>query len=296
AVCVRLGFWQLDRLEWRTERNRAVAERLAQPTLPITSARLDTTGLTYRRVELRGEFDETRSFVLAGRTFQGMPGVHVVSPLRLENGDVVLVNRGWVRAPDAATVDLRPFRVEGPVRLTGIIVPSSRSGHPVSRTAGPVPARRSASPLRRPTTMPRPCGSAPMTTPYARRSRTRSPTSSCRRSPRTARATPTRASPSGSGRRRWIAGRPSATRSSGSPSRPSHCAAGLSWSRGAGRRESGARPSRARAPAYPRLSESPHRPVREREVVLHVHLHGLARLHEDRLRREGRRRADRVQE
>src|SRR5690606_10857588 len=71
AVCVRLGFWQLDRLEWRTERNRAVAERLAQPTVPITSARLDTTGLTYRRVELRGEFDETRSFVLAGRTFQG---------------------------------------------------------------------------------------------------------------------------------------------------------------------------------------------------------------------------------
>jgi len=36
---------------------------------------------------------------------------------------VVLVNRGWLRAPDAATVDLRPFRVEGPVRLTGIVVP-----------------------------------------------------------------------------------------------------------------------------------------------------------------------------
>lgn len=137
AVCVRLGFWQLDRLEWRTERNRAVAERLAQPTLPITSARLDTTGLTYRRVELRGEFDETRSFVLAGRTFQGMPGVHVVSPLRLENGDVVLVNRGWVRAPDAATVDLRPFRVEGPVRLTGIVVPffpKRAPGEPDRRT------------------------------------------------------------------------------------------------------------------------------------------------------------------
>lgn len=123
AVCVRLGFWQLDRLEWRTERNRILSERLALPVLPVASADLDTAGLAYRRVELRGEFDNARSFVLAGRAHGGVPGVHVVTPLRLEHGDVVLVNRGWLRAPDAATVDLRPHRVDGPVHLIGMVVP-----------------------------------------------------------------------------------------------------------------------------------------------------------------------------
>lgn len=123
GVCVRLGFWQLDRLEWRTERNRIASERLALPVLPVTSADLDTAGLAYRRVELRGEFDNARAFVLAGRAHRGVPGVHVVTPLRLENGDVVLVNRGWLRASDAATVDLRPHRIDGPVRLTGMVIP-----------------------------------------------------------------------------------------------------------------------------------------------------------------------------
>src|SRR5690606_24277795 len=96
----------------------------ALPALPVTSAALDTTGLAFRRVELRGEFDDARAFVLAGRAHQGMPGVHVITPLRLEGGGgVVLVNRGWLRAPDAATVHLEPSHAEGPVRLTGLAVP-----------------------------------------------------------------------------------------------------------------------------------------------------------------------------
>ncbi|HEX6940280.1 MAG TPA: SURF1 family protein [Longimicrobiales bacterium] len=124
AGCIRLGFWQLDRLESRLERNRLITERLARPALAVTSAGLDTAGLAYRRVELRGEFDNARSFVLAGRAYQGVPGVHVITPLRLEGaGGVVLVNRGWLPAPDAATVDLKPHALAGPVQVTGIAVP-----------------------------------------------------------------------------------------------------------------------------------------------------------------------------
>lgn len=125
AVCVRLGFWQLDRLEQRTERNRLIEERLATPALTVSSAQLDTTGLAYRTVELHGEYDHARSFILAGRALGGRPGVHVVTPLRLEgDAGVVLVNRGWLHSPDAASVDLAPYRDEtGPVRLRGMVVP-----------------------------------------------------------------------------------------------------------------------------------------------------------------------------
>lgn len=144
GVCVRLGFWQLDRLEWRVEHNRVVSERLALPPLPVTSAALDTTGLAYRRVELRGAFDDARTFVLAGRAHQGMPGVHLITPLRLEGGGgVVLVNRGWLRAPDAATVHLEPSRVDGTVRLTGLAVPffakrASDDGERRDRSSAPI--------------------------------------------------------------------------------------------------------------------------------------------------------------
>ncbi|HEX7119475.1 MAG TPA: SURF1 family protein [Longimicrobiales bacterium] len=143
AVCVRLGFWQLDRLEWRLERNRLIAERLALPAVPVASAELDTAGLAYRRVELRGEYDNARSFVLAGRAHGGAPGVHVITPLRLEGGGVVLVNRGWLPAPDAATVELAPYDVVGPVRLIGMAVPffapaAPREADARARTSTPV--------------------------------------------------------------------------------------------------------------------------------------------------------------
>lgn len=48
AVCIRLGFWQLDRLDQRDTRNARVAERLALPALPLEAAVDDTAGLGYR--------------------------------------------------------------------------------------------------------------------------------------------------------------------------------------------------------------------------------------------------------
>lgn len=124
ALCVRLGFWQLDRLEQRLERNRLIEERMVAPVLMLTSADIDTAGLAYRTVELRGEYDLARSFVLAGRAMDGSPGVHIVTPLRLENdGGFVLVNRGWLPSPDAASVDLAPYREIGPIHLHGMAVP-----------------------------------------------------------------------------------------------------------------------------------------------------------------------------
>lgn len=138
AACIRLGFWQLDRLEQRRARNALIEERLSAPVVTLTTAPVDTAGLPYRRVELRGEYLIDDSFVLASRAYRGTPGVHVITPLRLDRGDIVLVNRGWLPSPDAATVDLSAYDVAGPVRLTGL----ARSFFPKRRGDAPASARR----------------------------------------------------------------------------------------------------------------------------------------------------------
>lgn len=122
VVCVRLGFWQLDRHEQRKTRNALVAERLALPELELDGAVTDTAGLTYRRVRLEGEFDHARTVVWARRAYQGSPGAHVVTPLILADGSAVLVNRGWVYSADAATVDLSDLETSGYVALTGLVL------------------------------------------------------------------------------------------------------------------------------------------------------------------------------
>jgi surfeit locus 1 family protein len=127
GTCVRLGFWQLDRLEQRRARNAAIRAAGDLPPLRLDSAApalsADPRALAWRRAEAAGRYHHAGDMVLRGRARGGRPGVHLVSPLVLADGRVVMVNRGWVPAPDASTADVRPLRTTGPVRVSGALLP-----------------------------------------------------------------------------------------------------------------------------------------------------------------------------
>jgi surfeit locus 1 family protein len=121
AACLRLGFWQLDRREQRLERNHAIAERLATDPVSLDAAPQDTTGLVNRPARLRGRYDHDGSFALIGRSYMGSPGVYIFTPLRLDAG-AILVNRGWVPSPDAASVDLAALRPPPDPEVAGVLL------------------------------------------------------------------------------------------------------------------------------------------------------------------------------
>jgi surfeit locus 1 family protein len=50
----------------------------------------------HRRVILRGEYLGERQFLLDNRTYEGKAGYEVLTPFRLGDGRILLVNRGWV--------------------------------------------------------------------------------------------------------------------------------------------------------------------------------------------------------
>lgn len=110
ALFVRLGFWQLDRLAERRSENAVKRARLAEPTVSFDRLRREPQRLL-RRAVVEGIPDYANEFVVTGRSRRGSPGVHVMTPLRMPGNDTaVLVNRGWLYAPDAATVDLSRWR------------------------------------------------------------------------------------------------------------------------------------------------------------------------------------------
>jgi surfeit locus 1 family protein len=125
AVLLSLGFWQLARMH---EKNAIVAERTARleaPPIDVDRAVADPADAEGRRIVLRGRFLNEHELYLMGRSYEGMSGLHVITPLLLADGRAVLVDRGWVpfarRAPAsrpdgqiAAEVD-----VDGVVRLGG---------------------------------------------------------------------------------------------------------------------------------------------------------------------------------
>src|SRR5688500_9189499 len=99
AVCVRLGFWQLGRLEQRRVRNAVIERGLRQPPIPLAGPALeqaaaDPARWAWRRVVASGTYLDSGEVLLRGRSDGGRPGVHVATPLQLAGTSrVVLVNR-----------------------------------------------------------------------------------------------------------------------------------------------------------------------------------------------------------
>ncbi|MFC1531049.1 SURF1 family protein [Gemmatimonadota bacterium] len=136
AVFIRLGTWQLDRLVERRDRNadHAVLAAAAPLDLPGTSSMTPTDSLLWRRVRLTGTWDFDSEIVIRGRAAFGSPGVHVVTPLRLEGGPAVLVLRGWLPAADGLSADLQSARPapddpgrSHPVVVSGRVLPGEPS-------------------------------------------------------------------------------------------------------------------------------------------------------------------------
>ena len=120
VVFVSLGFWQLDRLSQRRARNATLRQRLGEPVTSVERLGADPA---YRRATIEGVPDEANEIVFAGRSRNGSPGVYLLTPIRrAANDSAMLVIRGWVYAPDAATVEMSRWR-EGRRSYSGYVLP-----------------------------------------------------------------------------------------------------------------------------------------------------------------------------
>ncbi len=102
--CLVAGQWQLDRLQQIRENNARFADRLAQEPADLEALAdpgadtVDEAALEFRRVEIRGTYRTDEEVLQRNRSFQNQTGFHVLTPLELDAGGVVLVRRGWVPA------------------------------------------------------------------------------------------------------------------------------------------------------------------------------------------------------
>lgn len=158
AVCliaaagfVRLGFWQLHRLDERRAANRTLLAARAAPVVPLAGPALAAaTRLVDRRISAAGRYDHAHDIVLRGGAYQGVPGVYIVTPLQLSGSDTaVMVERGFVPAPDAVTADPGTFAEPGEVQVTGLARPlESGGGKPLTRDRRTTWARLDLAALR----------------------------------------------------------------------------------------------------------------------------------------------------
>jgi surfeit locus 1 family protein len=98
AATARLGVWQLDRAAQKNALQAALDERRALPALDTRSLAREPAEAAWqhhRRIVLPGRWLAEATVYLENRQMQGRPGFFVVTPLLLDDGTAVLVQRGW---------------------------------------------------------------------------------------------------------------------------------------------------------------------------------------------------------
>jgi surfeit locus 1 family protein len=103
----------------------------------------DTGAARFRRVRVRGAYDYSQQFALTLRTRNGSPGVDIITPInRAGNDTVVLVNRGWIYAPDGMTADISKWPEGESVNAIGFVETFPPASSFVSRSPGRARAYR----------------------------------------------------------------------------------------------------------------------------------------------------------
>ena len=121
AVFIRLGIWQLDRLEQRRTQNAAIVAVLDTPPYQMAAAPMpDAQQIPGRWVTVTGTYDLDHQMLLILQNWQNRAGVNLITPLLLDGGDTaVRIVRGWI--PNEEQDNLAAYDVSGPVTLTAYV-------------------------------------------------------------------------------------------------------------------------------------------------------------------------------
>ena len=97
AALIALGVWQLQRLHWKLDLIAEMNAHLhAAPISLDDILKLPPQDAQYRRVALDGYFENGRESYVFAATDDGESAYHVVTPLMLDDGRTLFVDRGLV--------------------------------------------------------------------------------------------------------------------------------------------------------------------------------------------------------
>ncbi len=130
AVLIGLGVWQLQRLQWKEGLIAEIEMRTkAEPVSlkeAVTRARAGED-VSYVRMRVDGRFDNGKERYLFAVS-DGTPGWHVITPLTTPEGEVVLIDRGFVPYAFRDPASRPEGELTDAVTITGLARPPETQG------------------------------------------------------------------------------------------------------------------------------------------------------------------------
>ena len=128
-VLVGLGTWQLGRLQWKNDLITSFESRISAPEIPVPASDSGLDDIEFSRLQLVGRFIHDKEVFMTGRTYEGNAGFHVVTPFELDDGRLILINRGWVSEDYRDPLKRSFSNFEGTVKVSGILRRPGQKGY-----------------------------------------------------------------------------------------------------------------------------------------------------------------------
>ena len=134
-VAYHLGWWQYHKYERKLARNEVIDAHWTMPPVSLASVLPGGETLTdaqaYTRVTETGRYADRPQLLVRNRQKGSATGFEVLAPFRMSDGRYLVVDRGWVAAPNAAATALPdvPAAPTGTVTVTGWLAAGETAKH-----------------------------------------------------------------------------------------------------------------------------------------------------------------------
>jgi cytochrome oxidase assembly protein ShyY1 len=123
ACYTLLAPWQFGREAERDAQQQAIDTSYRTPPVPLSEVSAPGTGVRpeneWRQVSVSGSYLPDAEVLVRLRVHDGQPAFEVLTPLRTDDGRLLLVDRGFAVVQTGATVPAYPAPPAGPVTLSG---------------------------------------------------------------------------------------------------------------------------------------------------------------------------------
>ncbi|WP_062263627.1 SURF1 family protein [Endozoicomonas arenosclerae] len=96
-LLVKLGFWQLSRYQEKLELEQTLTARQTMPAISLSDVSQYADSM-YLPVSVRGRFLSDQAFFLDNQIHEGRAGYDLIMPFMTDEGQQLLINRGWMPA------------------------------------------------------------------------------------------------------------------------------------------------------------------------------------------------------
>lgn len=132
CLFVFLGFWQLDRAEYKRTLFAEFETRQSNGAISLDQDKikqLKKEDILWQSVNITGQFLEQYQILLDNQVEQGQAGYYVYTPFKIEGSEqVVLINRGWLPIGNNRQTSPEIVTTNNIVDITGVIKNVPKTG------------------------------------------------------------------------------------------------------------------------------------------------------------------------